>query len=178
MTELAIKFDQHKFAELMLYIAHKCRNDQRFGSVKLSKILFYCDFTALKRTLQPITGATYLKKDQGPFPAEFEETRQQLVADNKAEIKPVQVISHEEFRLVPTSGYIALSNRFTEAHRQIIDTVIEKMQPMNATEIRNYSHKEFGWKNTDKDEPIPYATAFIPRDDEPWVVKYKAERGV
>ena len=68
-------FDETKFADLVLYIAHRCRDDERFGSVKLSKILYYCDFDGLKRLLKPITGATYLKKPKGPFPAELSRTR-------------------------------------------------------------------------------------------------------
>ncbi|MCY4474987.1 MAG: Panacea domain-containing protein [Chloroflexi bacterium] len=169
-------FDQAKFAELVLYIAHSCRNDERFGSVKLSKILYYCDFEGFKRLLKPITGATYLKKPKGPFPAELRRTRRSLIAEGKAETILERVIDYHENRLVPTSGHVELSDKFSSVEREIIDGVIEKMRPMNAAEITEYSHGEFGWQHAELDEPIANATALIARDDAPWVVEYLAER--
>ena len=173
----AIGFDQKKFAELVLYIAHRCRNDERFGSVKLSKILYYCDFEGFKQTLEPITGATYLKKPKGPFPAELKRTRSTLIAERKAEMRLQRVIDYHENRLVPTSDLVELSDKFSDVERQIIDEVIDELKIMNAADLTEHSHGEFGWKHGDLNEPIPYATALIARSDEPWVIEFIAERG-
>lgn len=172
----AIEFDQGKFDNLVLYIAHRCRNDERFGSVKLSKILYYCDFEGFKRNLSPITGATYLKKPKGPFPGELAETRRQLIARREAVMKLQRVIDYHENRLVPTSNHVELNDRFSLVERQIIDDVIDRMQNMNVADLTEYSHGEFGWQHGDLNEPIPYATALIARDDAPWVAEYIAER--
>ena len=169
-------FDETKFADLVLYIAHRCRDDERFGSVKLSKILYYCDFDGLKRLLKPITGATYLKKPKGPFPAELSRTRRSLIAEGKAEMILQRVIDYHENRLVPTNDHVELGDKFSVFERKIIDDVIEKMQHMNAAEITEYSHGEFGWQNGELNEPIPTATALIAREDAPWVAEYLAER--
>ena len=175
-TTTAIEFDQGKFDNLVLYIAHRCRNDERFGSVKLSKILYYCDFEGFKRNLRPITGATYLNKPKGPYPAELAETRRRLVANGEAFERSEQVINYRENRFVPTNDHVELDDRFSAVERQKIDNVIDRMQNMNATELADYSHGEFGWKHTGPDAPIPYATALIARDDAPWVKEYIAER--
>ena len=173
-----IKFDPMKFADLILYIAHRCRDDERFGFVKLSKIVYYCDFEGFKRTLKPITGATYLKKPQGPFPAALEDTRSWLTANGSADVMQLRVIDYNENRLVPTSDQVELSDKFSVAERQIIDDVIEKMQPMNAADLTEYSHGDFGWEHGEMNEPITYTTALVPRSDEPWVVELIAERGM
>ena len=169
-------FDETKFADLVLYIAHRCRDDERFGSVKLSKILYYCDFDGLKRLLQPITGATYLKKPKGPFPDGLYRVCDSLVAEGRAKTNSQQVIDYQENRLVPTSDHVELSEGFSVSERQIIDDTIDEMQVMNGTDIANYSHGEFGWQHGEMNQPIPYATALIAREDAPWVTEYLAER--
>lgn len=174
-TANAIEFDADKFADLILFVAHRCRNDRRFGSVKLSKILYYCDFESFKRTLKPITGATYLKKPKGPFPDELRRARRRLVEEDKAEMKLQRVIDYHENRLVPTSDHVELSDKFSVAEHRIIDDVIEKMRPMNAADITEYSHGEFGWIHGELNEPIPYATALIARSDADWVIESLAE---
>ncbi len=176
-TANAIEFDADKFADLVLYIAHRCRNDRRFGSVKLSKILYYCDFESFKRTLKPITGATYLKKPKGPFPDELRRARRRLVEEDKAEMKLQRVIDYHENRLIPTTDHVELSDKFNAVERRIIDEVIEDMRGKNAADLTELSHGEFGWQNGEMDQPIPYATALIARNDEPWVVRSLARFG-
>ena len=176
MTRTANEFDSMKFADLILYIAHRCRNEERFGAVKLSKILYYCDFEGFKQLLKPITGATYLKKPKGPFPAELKKTRNSLVSERKATMKLQRVIDYHENRLIPTSDHVELSDKFSVDERQIIDDVIEKMKPMNAADLTEHSHGEFGWERGEMDEPISYSTALIARSDASWVVDFIAER--
>jgi len=176
-TASAIEFDEEKFADLVLYVAHRCREDERFGSVKLSKILYYCDFESFKRTLKPITGATYLKKPKGPFPDELRRARDRLVKEQRAVTKLQRVIDYHENRLIPTSERVELSDKFTNVEHRIIDDVIEKMRPMNAADVTDHSHGEFGWIHAELNQPIPYPTALIARSDAPWVVEARAERG-
>ena len=171
----AIEFDAGKFSDLVLYIAHKCRNDERFGSVKLSKILYYCEFEGFQRTLKPITGATYLKKPKGPYPAELNETRKNLIDDHRAELKLQRVIDYHENRLIPTTDHVELSDKFNAVERRIIDEVIEDMRGKNAADLTELSHGEFGWQNGEMDQPIPYATALIARSDADWVIESLAE---
>ena len=87
-----------------------------------------------------------------------------------------RVIDYHENRLVPKSDHVELGDKFSVFERKIIDDVIEKMQHMNAAEITEYSHGEFGWQNGELNEPIPNATALIAREDAPWVAEYLAER--
>jgi hypothetical protein len=40
------QFDEDRFRELVLYIAHKTKDDPTFGRTKLAKVLFSRDFVA------------------------------------------------------------------------------------------------------------------------------------
>lgn len=173
-TDVAL--DEQKFADLVLYIAHRCRNDQRFGSVKLCKILYYCDFEAHRRLLKPITGATYVKMDQGPVPRGLYEARRSLIrgGDARVEIRPVQ--SYHEERLVPTRDEVQLGTSFSADESNLIDEIIERLRPMTGKEASDLSHGEFGWQSVEFYEPIPYATSLIARRDDPRLVKWLAAR--
>ena len=39
-------YNERKFKELVLYVAHRCGLDPNFGAVKLNKELFFSDFWA------------------------------------------------------------------------------------------------------------------------------------
>jgi hypothetical protein len=43
----AIEFDGQKFKELILYLSDRSGDDADFGSTKLNKLLFFCDFRAI-----------------------------------------------------------------------------------------------------------------------------------
>lgn len=172
----AIEFNQTKFAALILYIAHRCRNDKRFGTMKLCKILYYCDFEAYRRFSKPITGATYTKMGNGPVPLDVYKTRRMLIRDDKANVEPVAVGSYYEDRLIPVDDHIELGDDFSDDEREIIDETIDRLSPMNGTEASALSHGEFGWQAVEFDEPIPYAAALIARQDDARYVKWLAEQ--
>ena len=65
---MATDFKEEKFGNLILYVAERSEHDDRFGAVKLNKIMYYADFTAYWKLGRPITGATYQRLDEGPLP--------------------------------------------------------------------------------------------------------------
>lgn len=177
MTQLDdFAFDEGKLAELVLYIAHRCQEDERFGSVKLAKILYYCDFEAHRRFRKPITGATYVKMDHGPVPSGWRNARRSLIKDRKAEVVMRPVHDFHEDRLVPTNGDVELGTSFSAEERDLIDEVIESMRSMSGKEASDRSHGEFGWQSAEFYDPIPYATSLIARRDDPRLVEWLAAR--
>ena len=177
MTQPAdIALDKRKFADLVLYIAHRCRNDERFGSVKLSKILYYCDFEAHRRFLKPITGATYVKMDEGPVPRGLYKARRSLIRRGEAHVEIRSIHDYHEERLVPTNDDVQLGTSFGADERSVIEEMIESLRPMTGKEASDLSHGEFGWQSVEFYEPIPYATSMIARKDDPRLVKWLADR--
>ena len=161
--------DHHrgKFSDLMLYISHRCRDAERFGVVKLAKMLYYCDFEAVRRFGTPITGATYIKEAQGPLPRRFYSTLRSLVRERRAEVKLNRISNYDEERLIPIDDPIILSDLFSDQERIVIEETIERLIGMSGTELTDFSHKEFGWEYGRYADPIPYSTALLPRIDNP-----------
>ena len=175
-TESDHVFDSSKFAELMLYIAHKCRNETRFGQKKLSKIIYYCDIGAFRRHLKPITGAAYEKMDEGPVPLSFYQTQRELVDQGKARIVEKPVVKYTEQRFEPIGSIGELSSQFSDEERGIVDEVIDCMREMTGSETSLRSHGEFSWRAAEPNGDMSYESSLIARADDPRYRNWLSER--
>ena len=70
--------DDRRFAELMLYISQKSKDDPKFGATKLNKLLFYSDFLAYANLGDSITGFEYQKLEHSPGPRRIMAIRRNL----------------------------------------------------------------------------------------------------
>lgn len=160
------EFNREKFRALVLYIAHKSREDPWFGAVKLNKILYYCDFLSFAKRYQSITGASYVKLTEGPVPKELLKERQALVDEGLAELKFEKVFRYVQHRLVPVSKEDRFSYIFDNDELEIIDSAMQVLGPMSGKEVSDLSHKEMGWVIARRGEFIPYETAWmVPKSD-------------
>jgi len=154
-----ITFNKDKFRELIVYIASRSEEDQRFGAVKLNKLLYYSDFTAFSVLGKPITGASYQNLHEGPAPREF------LTAQKAMLRKDVALEHRPYFGGTLQKRLVALRapdmSDFTEEELRIVEGVILEFWNMNARQISRYSHDEYGWRLTDEGETIPYAASYF-----------------
>ena len=74
------RYDEDKFRELILYIAHKCSDNPGFGDTRLNKVLFFSDAFALQYLGEPVTGARYQKLKYGPAPRALLPVRREMEA--------------------------------------------------------------------------------------------------
>lgn len=158
----APEFSAEKFRGLMLYAAHRARqnNDRYFGAVKLNKILYYADFIMFQRFNTSITGATYQKLREGPAPQELLTQRKFLVDSGLAELKPIRVFNYIQSRLVPTADPVE-PEWFAPNELTVIDEVLDEFREMTGAEVSEISHRETGWALANEGETIPYETAFL-----------------
>lgn len=157
-------FDRNRFEALVLYIAHRRREDGRFGRTKMAKVLFYADFSVYQDQGEPLTGATYIRMPFGPFPKALEETEKAL------EEKGLAVLAHDvegeydEKRIIPTKGAPDLRNLFEEWQILVVNDWIDRVGAATATQISEMSHHHPGWLLAKKNgDPIPYETAILPQ---------------
>jgi hypothetical protein len=157
--------NREKFKQLVLYIADRSADDPRFGAVKLNKILYYADFLAYRRLRRAITGDAYQHLSEGPAPKHLLPIREELLLQGLAHIETREYFNAAQRRLVadqrPTPGVLS------DDEIGIVDEVIEALWNMNATDVSNLSHEEFGWQLTTEGETIPYSTAWIESNREP-----------
>ncbi|HZK15095.1 MAG TPA: Panacea domain-containing protein [Solirubrobacterales bacterium] len=157
-------FDQNRFEALVLYIAHRRRDDERFGRTKLAKVLFYSDFAIYQDQGEPLTGATYIRMPFGPFPKALEETEQVLEAKGLAVLAHDGEDEYEEKRIIPTKSAPDLRGLFEEWQILVVNDWIDRVGAASAAQISEMSHHHPGWllaKNNG--DTIPYGTAILPQ---------------
>ncbi len=157
-------FDRKRFEALVLYIAHRRREDERFGRTKMAKVLFYSDFSVYQDQGKPLTGATYIRMPFGPFPKALEET------ENALEERGLAVLAHDveddydEKRIIPTKSAPDLRNLFEGWQILVVNDWIDRVGAATATQISEMSHHHPGWLLAKKNgDPIPYETAILPQ---------------
>ncbi len=147
-----------RFKELYLYIAHACREDSMFSSVKLNKILFFSDFDAYAKFQKPITGMSYQKLPQGPAPKALVALREEMLQDAVVRFERRAVHDWHRERAIP----LREPNRllFSAEEIAIVDKWVRFFWNKTATYVSNYSHGK-AWKIVRQGELIPYEAAFI-----------------
>ncbi len=166
-----VVFREKKLRDLILYIAHQSEDDPRLGAVKLNKLLYYADFSAFRELGISITGATYQHLEEGPAPRELLSVRRAMIDSEEAVMEPRTYFGKKQNRLVPLKPVDTLLSR---DERRLVDEVISEFWHMDARQISNYSHSEYGWRLTDEGETIPYSSAFFSPDP---LTQEQIERG-
>lgn len=161
-----MEFDEQRFEALVLYIAFRRRDDERFGRVKLAKSLFYSDFAAYQDDGQSITGATYIRLPKGPFPKPLETAENSLESAGQVVLDYAKD-KYEEKRIVPTGDEYPpdLLNLFEQWQLFVVNDWVDQVASASANRISELSHKHPGWllAGTNGAE-IPYETALLPQE--------------
>lgn len=163
---MAVEFDKQRFEALVLYVAHRRRDDERFGRTKLAKALFYSDFAVYQDTGKALTGATYVREPNGPFPRELKATEQAL------EKRGLVYLDHTdetfvEKRIIPRKGLPANLTALFEGWQIILvnDFTDRVASARSAKEISDLSHKHPGWRLAgEQGVVIPYETSVLPQE--------------
>ena len=125
---------------------------------KLCKLLFYADFKHFKDYAVSITGAKYVHLPHGPVPDKYDYYFAILIHDEKA-IQPHEVdfqdFAGEEFhaRKEPDTSV------FKTSELEILGFVKNYFKKFSTKSIRDFSHKERGYKETIDGEVISYEYA-------------------
>lgn len=158
------EFNQERFEGLVLFIAHRRKDDERFGRTKLAKALFYSDFDVYRDSGRSLTGATYIRMPFGPFPAELEDTERALDDRDVVYLDYVKDV-YEEKRIVPLGPLPDLSGIFEPWALELVRMWADRVATATAREISRLSHHHPGWLLARKTgEPIPYETALLPQE--------------
>lgn len=149
---------QSRLRELILYIADKCLDDPTYGSVKLSKILYFSDFLSYARTGKPITGVPYVRMDRGYVPKPFLDLRDEMETEGDIVVAQNRYGSFPQKRIVARKP--ANLEKFSARDIALIDSIIQWLWGKTARDISAMSHDR-AWKATDDKALIPYEAVFI-----------------
>jgi hypothetical protein len=152
-------YDEGKLRELLLYIAEQLQTDRAGGATKLNKVIFFAEFTHVRRHGVAISGCRFQKLPYGPAPHRLIPVRNQLVANGDAELIAEDFLGRPQHRVVPRRP--ADTSVFSAEELVTIDAVLEQLAGMTAAQVSDLSHEEPGWRLTEEGATIPYATALL-----------------
>jgi len=158
---MIVSDSDRRLRELMLHVAARCQNDPTFGATKLNKILFFSDFSSFLRTGKPVTGAIYMRQNNGPVPRRLVPAREELIDKKRAVIQ-----KNELWNGMVQNRLIALDkadlSQFTKEELQQVEAVVESLDGRTAAEVSKLSHEEcLAWEIAEDGEDIPYEAAFL-----------------
>lgn len=153
------RYDEAKFTELLVYVAERLRGDRAGGATKLNKVVFFVEFTHLRRHRTVISGCEFQKLQHGPAPRQLVPVRKRLVASGEASLLTDDFLGRPQQRLVPNRP--ADTSVFSVTELATINDVLEQVAGLTGTQVSELSHQEPGWRLTEVGETIPFATAFL-----------------
>jgi hypothetical protein len=154
-----VGYDERKFTEMVLHVAQRLRNDRAGGATKLNKVLFFAEFTHLRRHHRVISGCEFQKLGHGPAPRQLLPVRGRLVEQGDAQLVSEDFLGRPQHRLLPLRQ--ADLSVFSANELGTIDDVLDQLDGMTGTQVSELSHQEPGWRLTEPGETIPFATAFL-----------------
>ena len=86
MSVMDVAYDVGKFSEMVLHVAGRLQADRAGGATKLNKVLFFAEFTHLRRHHRVISGCEFQKLPHGPAPRQLLPVRQRLIDSGAPEL--------------------------------------------------------------------------------------------
>lgn len=168
--------DREKLKNLILYIARKVQDDgyERFGTLKLNKVLFFADMYAYLQHGQSITGGDYQKQPLGPTLRRLLPVQEEMKQEGTFAEQEVQVIDYKERR--PIALKEPDLSLFSGWEIALVDEVMRTFRTPNTDTVSEISHRFAGWRVVEVGDSIPYEAIFISREqpEEP-VLAYGAD---
>jgi uncharacterized phage-associated protein len=154
------QLDRDRFKEVVHYAVHyagKRYSLDALGNTKLHKILYFTDMLHYLDTGQPLTGADYQRQKFGPTARHLSWGVKALQDEGRLSV------SERRYHGYPKRDYRSLeeptNSRISQAHRELIEEIVDFVCAKTAVEISDFSHDDV-WSSVPMGERIPYYAAF------------------
>jgi len=124
---------------------------------KLNKLLFYADFKHFKEYTVSITGTHYVHLPHGPVPDKYNFYYADLVNERRLEVQEMLIGNYyAENYVTQISPDLSI---FDDSELKTLIFIKEYFNDFNSTDIRNFSHEEQPYVETNDSETIAYSYA-------------------
>lgn len=164
LTELADELTGHRRFDYFRYsymVRTMCAIVGGAFTTKLNKLLFYADFLAFKARGESISGSPYRAIQHGPVPADYGALLDRLANDEFIELEEVDFDDHSGARVRPGPRLPQMAP-LDPTEQRIIEYVAKHFHQLSSRRIRDVSHEESAWRETEPKSLINYA-AHAPR---------------
>lgn len=145
--------DLDKIENIISYIASKVKN---LTITSLNKYLWYIDMLSFNQRSVAITGLTYQNQKFGPTIVNKRYDEISLL-DDKYQREDFETINGNVTEIISKDNFDL--NKISDSEKKIIDSVIKLLKNKKVTEISEMSHKEDGWRKTERLEQISFEYA-------------------
>ena len=139
---------------IISYIASKVNN---LTITSLNKYLWYIDMLNYKNNGKSLTGLIYEKESYGPVIIKYLYRDISIASDKFERIDGEDNYGNLSTKIISNNNFELSDLKDDEI--KIINKVINTLKNKSVTEISELSHKEMGWKNTQKNEYISFKYA-------------------
>ena len=152
----------NRMRQLILHIATKFQDAERFGAIKLNKTLWRGDFRSFASRGEPVTGREYRRLENGPAPKDMPNLRQEMQAQGLIRVDKVRAgEDFDEHRTVPLQA--ADLSLFTDEDMAFVNESISYYWSKTGTEASDDSHGT-AWKSRNNGDLMPYELAYLSDD--------------
>lgn len=159
-----VKYDYEKITEMLLYVAERYRDDRRFGTTRLTKVMFWAEFEQYAKTGEPIAGGHYVRMTQGPMLAGLQDRLLSLAYSGAIAIVERPSGGQTPLR-VPVPLRAPDMSSFTSDEIALLDRVIAEHRGESASKVSDLSHTFLGWQATKPRHTISYNTALVTKPE-------------
>ena len=163
MENFVPEFSPNKLDELIIYISRRNFDDFNFGMSKLHKQLWMSDFHYFGLTGHVLIGATYVRRQYGPFCAQLEQALARLEDLGRLKMGIVERFNYQQRRPIALHG--CDYELFCAEEIAAVEDVLWETRNMSSVEISNRSVLHPAWLCADDDAELSYGFAFAPSDE-------------
>jgi len=157
-----------KLKAILIYFAN---NSEKLGKVKLMKLIYFLDFTHVKKYGTPVTYDMYVHIKHGPIPSTIKNLVDYVNEDKNSQladtilVKIIPTARNPMEKIIPKREFSEADKKlFSATELEILKEVAERFKHFSSDEIEKASHNEAPWKNTRDLEPIRYSLAARDKD--------------
>ena len=155
---------QERLRELVIYVSMKSFSMERFGLIKLNKILWKADFSAFAARSVPVSGRAYQRLPLGPAPVEMAPLLAEMVQDGLIKLELISFGVGADGQEIIEKRPIALTEPnlrwFSPDDLYFVDKAIQYYWNMSGMETSDDSHG-VAWKSRNNLDPMPYESAYL-----------------
>lgn len=165
MSGISFRSSNPKLKAAILYILEKVPDPKNMGMKKLSKLLYFADFSNYKKFMKPITNEEYSRLEHGPMPRNIYHAVEDLEREGKLSAEKREIdgdITQWHFERIDTNED---DDVLTASDKAELEAVVKKLGSFTAKMLEDLSHMDTPWQVTERNKTISYKLVFY-RDDE------------
>ncbi len=165
-----MKISNAKLEALVLYFVSNTAK-RHLGKTKLMKLFYFLDFRHVKKYAAPVTHDTYVKLDYGPIPSIIKNIVDDTangVKTSLADVISIRKVPGKRIERVTARREFTDKDRklFSPTEMEILENVCEEFGDKSTKAIKDASHEEAPWKESELHASIPYTLAAHDKDCE------------